>query len=67
MTLDRIRRIAGVGFMLLALFIVGSCDKQDQDAEVTEYCHNVKAGIWPDYQKIYKYECGEDPPPFYPN
>lgn len=36
--------------LLAALGLAGEMDMQDEQRQLVEYCDNVTAGVWPDYQ-----------------
>ena len=39
--------------------------KSIEEVEQAAYCRNVRDGVWPDFHKSYKDECGgKDPPKF---
>ncbi|AMW36186.1 hypothetical protein [Xanthomonas phage XAJ2] len=57
---ERIVHIAiglGLGFVLMS--IAGCLIKQEVEAEQKQYCDNVRDGVWPDFRKTFKAECGE--------
>ena len=49
--------------MFVCLAIVGISSKQDAELERRQYCNNVRYGVWPDYKKTFKAECGGKNPP----
>lgn len=44
-------------FILGLMFVIGSQDYKDELQQQSEYCKNVKSGVWPDYQGTFKKEC----------
>lgn len=46
------------------LFVVGYMDFEDQARQAAYYCKNVKEGVWPDYNGLYKDQCEENAPDF---
>lgn len=60
---SRLQAVAGLAFMLVCLAIVGISDKQRMDDQTREYCNMVRDGLWPDYKKTFKAECGGKNPP----
>jgi len=51
-----IRSAIGIAFVLVVLYL-GHLDKQAAEAELQEYCDNVRDGVWPDYADSYAKEC----------
>lgn len=43
--------------LFLALLIVGTEDYKEAAREQIAYCENVRAGLWPDYDKAFEKEC----------
>ena len=54
---DRIKVVVGSLAFVLLLGIVGHFDAEEEERQAEEYCHNVKSGIWPDYEGTYKEFC----------
>ena len=51
--------------ILFALTVLALVGIDDTALEQQQYCNNVREGVWPDYAKTYKDECGgEEPPKF---
>lgn len=46
--------------VIVAIGIVGNMDYKDEVRQQIAYCENVKAGVWPDYDRPYKTECTPD-------
>jgi len=46
--------------VIVAIGIVGNMDYKDEVRQQIAYCENVKAGVWPDYDRTYKTECTPD-------
>lgn len=50
-------KLAAIAAVVVLLGAVGQMDYEDAVAEQLQYCENVKAGIWPDYNKSFEDEC----------
>jgi len=62
--MSRLRTFA-IGVMVGSLIVAACVGKDDVTAAQEQYCNNVRAGIWPDYNKTFKEDCGgENPPKF---
>lgn len=55
--------LAIVGLLALVLAVFGLGMNSDADLEQGQYCRNVAAGNWPDYEGTYKQACGGRNPP----
>lgn len=53
-------KLAALAAVVALLGAVGQMDFEDEVAEQLQYCANVKAGIWPDYNKTFEAECTPD-------
>ena len=42
---------------IVAIIAVNTMSFQDEVRQQSEYCQNVRDGIWPDYQKTFESEC----------
>lgn len=51
---DKIKGFFVVLALLLLMGVVGRMDYEDEQAQAALYCHNVKIGVWPDYEGTYK-------------
>lgn len=54
---DRMKVVVGLLALVLLMGIVGHFDAEEAERQAEEYCHNVKSGIWPDYEGTYKEFC----------
>lgn len=54
---DKIKGFFVMLALLLLMGVVGRMDYEDAKLEEAAYCHNVKTGVWPDYENIYKEIC----------
>jgi hypothetical protein len=64
--LDLLLRMLMVAAVILVMWAVIRMDGRTSDLEQRQYCNNVRDGLWPDYRKTYKAECGgEEPPKFH--
>jgi len=54
---DRMKVALGLLAFVLLMGIVGHFDAEEEERQAEEYCHNVKSGIWPDYEGTYKEFC----------
>jgi len=54
---DKIKLSFALLALLLLMGVVGRMDYEDAKLEEIAYCHNVKNGVWPDYENIYKEIC----------
>lgn len=57
---DKIKGFLVVLALLLLMGVVGRMDYEDEQAQAALYCHNVKTGVWPDYEGTYKNFCEID-------
>lgn len=42
---------------IVAIVAVNTMSFQDEVQQQSEYCQNVRDGIWPDYQQTFESEC----------